>query len=184
MWAYDLAPLSTVLLSDIANTRTPYWLRSGDKTQMGIPIEARAPFLDYRVVDLAFRLPPSYLVRDGWHKWILRRAFADLLPPAVLWRRVKVGFPFPLERFFAESAAEVAAIIERCTSPFVAPPPPGDPVVLWRLLSFLLWHQLFVRRDESVFDDIEALVVRRGVTEDGGFQPEFLRPREAAHGRP
>jgi len=35
-----------------------YWLRSGDKGYMGVPFEVRAPFLDYRIVEYALKLPP------------------------------------------------------------------------------------------------------------------------------
>jgi asparagine synthase (glutamine-hydrolysing) len=42
-----------------------------------VPIEIRAPFLDYRVVEFAFGLPISYFIRDGWLKWILREAMKE-----------------------------------------------------------------------------------------------------------
>lgn len=50
-------------------------------------IEPRDPFLDLRVIEFCLSLPPEQLLRAGWPKWILRRAMADFLPDAVLWRR-------------------------------------------------------------------------------------------------
>lgn len=46
-------------------------------------VEARVPFLDLSVVELAMRLPLDVKLRDGQEKWIVRRAFADVLPSYV-----------------------------------------------------------------------------------------------------
>ena len=54
-----------------------------DRASMGHGVEARVPFLDLDVVELAMRLPIELKVRDGQEKWIVRRAFADMLPDYV-----------------------------------------------------------------------------------------------------
>lgn len=76
--------LSRALSDDVTRTKVPYWTRVYDKTQMGVPIEGRSPYLDYRVVEIAYSLPVSFLVRHGWHKWILRKAIDGRLPQAVV----------------------------------------------------------------------------------------------------
>jgi asparagine synthase (glutamine-hydrolysing) len=55
-------------------------LQRVDRTSMASGVETRVPFLDPALVDLAMRLPMSLKVRDGVEKWILRQAFAGLLP--------------------------------------------------------------------------------------------------------
>lgn len=55
-------------------------LQRVDRAAMSQCVEARVPFLDLKLVDLAMRLPMDLKVRDGVEKWILREAFADLLP--------------------------------------------------------------------------------------------------------
>jgi asparagine synthase (glutamine-hydrolysing) len=55
-------------------------LQRVDRTSMGHGVEARVPFLDLALVELAMRLPMELKVRDGQEKWILREAFADSLP--------------------------------------------------------------------------------------------------------
>jgi len=55
-------------------------LQRVDRTSMGQSVEARVPFLDLAVVRLAMRLPIELKLRDGQDKWILRHAFADILP--------------------------------------------------------------------------------------------------------
>ncbi|MEU4569234.1 asparagine synthase-related protein [Micromonospora sp. NPDC023956] len=54
-----------------------------DRASTGHRVEARVPFLDLAVVELAMRLPLHLKLRDGREKWILREAFADLLPAYV-----------------------------------------------------------------------------------------------------
>ena len=62
---------------------------------MAHSIETRLPFLDFRVVEAGISMPPDYKLRHGWTKYVLRRAMDDLLPPAVTWRRDKIGFEAP-----------------------------------------------------------------------------------------
>lgn len=130
-----------------------YWLRSANKANFGIPIEPRAPFLDFRVVDFVFSLPPEYLIRNGWHKWLLRQALARHLPEEVLWRRNKVGFPFPIVDWLIASRGYVEANLGDRTCPYIA----FDglmrryeafartaPYTLWRLVSLGLWWRRVV----------------------------------------
>ena len=70
-------------------------LRYADRNSMAHSREVRLPFLDHRVVEFVFSLPDSFLLRDGWTKWILRQAISDLLPKEVVWRVEKVGFEPP-----------------------------------------------------------------------------------------
>ena len=62
---------------------------------MAHSLEARVPFLDHRLVELCFSLPPNELIRGGETKSLLRRALGDLLPPQVRERRDKLGFVTP-----------------------------------------------------------------------------------------
>lgn len=63
-----------------------------DKASMSVSLEARAPYLDRRVAELAFRTPMEWLVRDGTNKWLLRKAasLVPSLPAEVAWRE-KMG---------------------------------------------------------------------------------------------
>lgn len=55
-------------------------LQRVDRTSMGRQVEARVPYLDIEMIELALRIPIDLKVRDGYEKWILRESFADLLP--------------------------------------------------------------------------------------------------------
>jgi asparagine synthase (glutamine-hydrolysing) len=58
-------------------------LQRVDRTSMGQGVETRVPFLDLALVRLAMQLPIELKLRDGHDKWILRHAFADVLPSYV-----------------------------------------------------------------------------------------------------
>jgi len=62
-------------------------LQRVDRTSMRQGVEARVPFLDLGLVRLAMRLPIGLKLRDGQEKWILRHAFADILPGYVRQRQ-------------------------------------------------------------------------------------------------
>lgn len=62
-------------------------LQRVDRTSMGHGVEVRVPFLDLSVVRIALRLPIELKVREGQEKWILRHAFADVLPDYIRLRK-------------------------------------------------------------------------------------------------
>jgi asparagine synthase (glutamine-hydrolysing) len=78
-------------------------LRLADRNSMAHSVEVRLPFLQHELVELLFRLPPSYKIRQGWSKWILRKAMEHRLPEAITWRRDKVGFEPPQEEWMKHS---------------------------------------------------------------------------------
>jgi asparagine synthase (glutamine-hydrolysing) len=62
---------------------------------MGVSLEVRAPFLDHRVVEFAWRVPSEAKVRQGKGKWVLRQLLYRYVP-AELVERPKRGFSVPL----------------------------------------------------------------------------------------
>lgn len=79
----------------IFDSSLPYLLRYEDRNSMAFSIETRVPFLDYRLVDYTFGSAAPWRIHAGWTKWVLRKAMADVLPPAIAWRKDKVGFEMP-----------------------------------------------------------------------------------------
>lgn len=80
---------------EIESTNLPVLLRYEDRNSMAHGIEARLPFLDYRLVELSLNLPLELKIRDGWTKWILRKAFEPYMPREITWRRNKFSFNAP-----------------------------------------------------------------------------------------
>jgi asparagine synthase (glutamine-hydrolysing) len=79
----------------VLTRRLPELLRYEDRNTMAHSIEARLPFLDYRLVELMFALEPHHLIHEGRAKVVLRHALADLLPRRVQSRTDKIGFATP-----------------------------------------------------------------------------------------
>jgi asparagine synthase (glutamine-hydrolysing) len=71
-----------------------------DIASMTHGLEARAPFCDHDVVQIGAALPGRLKLRRGKGKFILKQAFADLVPPAIVNRRKK-GFALPTGRWLA-----------------------------------------------------------------------------------
>lgn len=91
--------LDRTLYTDVHNYLPGALLPKVDRTTMAHSLEARSPFLDHKVMELAARLPARWKVRGQRTKRILREVFADLLPAAVE-KRGKVGFSVPLGMWF------------------------------------------------------------------------------------
>ena len=72
-----------------------------DRASMMCSLEARSPFLDIEVVDLARRIPWQLKLRGGQTKWILKKALAPILPREIIDRKKK-GFGMPIGRWLRE----------------------------------------------------------------------------------
>lgn len=70
----------------------PLLLDRKDRMSMATGFEARVPFCDHRLVQYVWNIPWEIKMVDGMEKGILRRAFADVLPHDVLYRR-KSAYP-------------------------------------------------------------------------------------------
>ena len=69
-----------------------------DRASMGVSLETRCPFLDYRVFEYAWRMPYHTKVRDGLGKLPLRMLLERYLPD-VNFDRPKMGFAVPIDRW-------------------------------------------------------------------------------------
>src|SRR5690606_19378057 len=66
-----------------------------DRATMALGLEARAPLLDHRVVELAFRIPLELKYRSNEQKWILKQLLRKYLPDPLVFRPKK-GFGAPV----------------------------------------------------------------------------------------
>ena len=78
-----------------------------DIASMGNSLEARQPFLDYRLIEFAASLPSHLKYRWQRGKRLLRDAFYDLIPPEI-WDRPKMGFGIPIDSWFRGPLREKA----------------------------------------------------------------------------
>jgi asparagine synthase (glutamine-hydrolysing) len=133
-------------------------LSYADRAAMAHSIEARVPYFDRRLVELAFALPDSFKVGKGVRKRILRDFARRLLPPSITDRRDRIGFGVPETRFLREAAPEIADRVRSSgvlSSPFVRREAAGrmlesfagggsvDHRGVWRLFTLGSWARSF-----------------------------------------
>ena len=133
----------------------PALLQVEDRMSMAHGLESRVPLLDHPLVEFAATIPADVKFKDGTMKHLLKTVFARDLPPEILHRRDKMGFPVPLKEWFSNElrdfAMDVFSDMAAHSRPFI-----NGPAVLrnfgkearfsrkvWGLLSLELWHQRF-----------------------------------------
>jgi asparagine synthase (glutamine-hydrolysing) len=81
------------LYNDLTKISLPSLLRFADRNSMAFSVEDRLPFLDYKFVDYAASLPLSYKLKNGYSKYIMRKAL--IMPAVIRNRKDKIGFATP-----------------------------------------------------------------------------------------
>jgi len=168
--AYDLGKVSKeeltlqdALVKDITQ-HAPEYLRVDDRGSSFHHMECRHPFLDHRVIDFVFSLPPTQKIRNGWTKYVLRNALKGSIPELVRKNRKKSGTPIPQQRWMTELKEEIRGMLE--SDKFRRRGYFNQPVVLnifdrycsgklsrlereyyanllWRILNIELWLEIF-----------------------------------------
>lgn len=67
-----------------------------DRATMSVSLESRIPFLDHRLIEWAWQLPTSMMIRNGKGKWLMRRILSEFVPEN-LFDRPKMGFGIPID---------------------------------------------------------------------------------------
>ena len=84
--------LRSGLMDSIARAPLPLYLRVEDRNSMAHSVESRLPFLDHRLVELAFSLGSEWKVRGHLNKYVQREAMRGRIPESVRSRVDKMGF--------------------------------------------------------------------------------------------
>ena len=135
-------------------------LERGDRMSMAASVELRPPFLDHRLVELAFALPSSVKVRRGRTKWVVKEIARRHLPTELVDRR-KVGFRVPLDAWFRGRLEDLAWDLLLSPQSFVGEVMDrrsvrrlleghrqgrrNEEIRIWTLLSLEVWHKVFFR---------------------------------------
>ena len=98
--------LKEMLKKDLTSTGLRSLLRYADRNAMAHSIETRLPFLNHELIEFVFTLPDSFLLNNGWTKFILRKSMEDCLPKKIVWRKDKVGFETPQEKWLRSKWVE------------------------------------------------------------------------------
>lgn len=95
----DIDPVSQMMLADVNTYLVDDILAKVDRMSMHHSLEVRSPFLDYRIVEFACRLPVEFKIRGAVQKYLVRECYRDQLPEKII-HRGKHGFAVPLAGWF------------------------------------------------------------------------------------
>jgi len=112
-WSYDIKPeieaiynsapgkhpLERSQFTDIKLVLEGDMFVKTDRICMKNSLESRAPFIDTRIIETVFRIPPEFKIKGKNKKYILKEAFKDVLPRRTL-RYRKKGFGVPIDYWF------------------------------------------------------------------------------------
>ncbi|HEX3051166.1 MAG TPA: asparagine synthase (glutamine-hydrolyzing), partial [Aggregatilineaceae bacterium] len=154
--AWEQTPLQWMTYLDL-NLRLPeLLLMRVDKMSMGVGLEARVPFLDHKLVELAMSIPQSVKTQNGTLKHILKQSVRGLIPDAII-DRPKQGFGVPVFEWFHERLGDSIRrelsdfcdqtdFLDRDTVIQMADGTPGrrQSESLWVLFNFALWWKHYV----------------------------------------
>jgi len=146
-------------------TLLPALLQVEDRMSMAHGIESRVPLLDHALVELVATIPANIKFQNGELKRLLRHAFADKLPKAVLERKDKMGFPVPLQVWMRQGGKTREFLLDTFRSSraqqrfYLMPGFDIEKMMakesmfsrnIWAFLSLELWQQQFHDRHSSL----------------------------------
>ncbi|MGA7160620.1 MAG: asparagine synthase (glutamine-hydrolyzing) [Bacteroidota bacterium] len=126
-----------------------------DRNSMAFSIEARVPFVDYRVVEYAMSIPASYKIHNGWSKYPLRGAAEGILPKEIQWRKDKMGFVTPQEKWMRLLQPMIRTFLldgplrskqflnEEYIQRFLSEQSKIASDTLWRIVNLEMWMRVF-----------------------------------------
>ncbi len=142
----------------------PGLLHVEDRMSAAFGLESRVPFLDHRLIEFLAKVPAIVKFKDGVPKCFLKESFRKSLPPSVVNRRDKMGFPVPLSDWFdgplSDWLNDTMLSQKSLERSYIDAPALKRQLTsqgkfsrnIWGLLSLELWQQKFI--DNSFkFDD-------------------------------
>ena len=122
-------------------------LKWEDRSSMANSIEARVPFLDYRIFEYSQELTDSQKISSGTTKKILRESQKNIVPDEILNRKDKIGFATDEKKWFSQNKKEILSLIKKymhkelINYDYVEKNYKylNDNHTLWRILNLLVW---------------------------------------------
>lgn len=151
--------LNKALYRMLVKDSLPRILHYEDRNSMAFSIEERVPFLDYRIVELLFKLPNFFKTRGGISKVLLRHALKGVLPEKIRLRTTKTPFATPQDSWIRDQLGGYAMDLFRSRDfgtrwflngqktlhmleDFIVRGHPTS-IPVWRILNLEVWHKTF-----------------------------------------
>jgi asparagine synthase (glutamine-hydrolysing) len=155
-------PIDRMLYADYMTRLPEHSLMLSDRMTMAHGLEARAPFLDFTLVEFMATLPSHLKIRNRTTKYIMRKLAENYLPEKII-KRQKQGFIFPIAYWFRDQLFPFIknyllnshyvneGIFQREYVTRLLEEHKGNKadhhVRLWMLLNLEIWHQLYIEGD-------------------------------------
>jgi asparagine synthase (glutamine-hydrolysing) len=162
--SWEAKPVKWMTYLDL-NMRLPELLLMRlDKMGMGAGLEARVPFLDHKITELAMSIPEQVITRGSETKHILKKAVRGVIPSDVIDRH-KQGFGVPVYEWFTSELGEYARreLLEFCRQTDFLHWPAVSRLLLsgrgrggWFLLNFALWWKEFIAGESTAVESAVA----------------------------
>ncbi|MBT5021093.1 asparagine synthase (glutamine-hydrolyzing) [Planctomicrobium sp.] len=157
--------LTRTTSADVVSYLTCDIMAKVDVASMCYSLEARSPFLDHNVVELAAQIPMELKYKNGLGKQILIETFSDLLPTSIQ-KRSKMGFGVPIDHWFRKELkplVEETLLSDRFYDRGYFNRETIQTMVdahmsgrwdhsyrMWNLICLEKWHQIFIDQDVPV----------------------------------
>jgi asparagine synthase (glutamine-hydrolysing) len=150
--AWDKSDLNWMTYLDLRLRLPELLLMRVDKMSMGVGLEARVPFLDHKVVELAMSIPTQMKLGDGTLKYLLKKSVRGLIPDNIIDRK-KQGFGVPIHEWFMgklgqrikgelESFCRETDFFDRQAVKRLLDV--GNPQQVWYLFNLALWWRTYI----------------------------------------
>ena len=149
-------PYYANMLNNYKSWTVPPYLHYEDRNSMAFGVEIRVPFYDHVLVEYLLQYADDSIVK-GSTKSIMRESFTGIVPQTVLQQKGKYGFPSPIDSslqndengkslfydHYRDTPLLIPAAAKKTADDFYAGR--GDLNIYWRMLSFIIWHQVFFK---------------------------------------
>jgi len=126
-------------------------LRMEDRNSMAFSIEARVPYLDYRLIEYVLGIPGAMKIRDGETKYLQKRSLEKYTIPEILERTDKIGFGTPgddwmLKKDWKNLTSENYIELTRSFPEIFKPkiPLPVKGFDRWKVNQLCTWKNIFI----------------------------------------
>tara|TARA_Y100000034_G_scaffold104910_1_gene131802 strand:- start:79 stop:2004 length:1926 start_codon:yes stop_codon:yes gene_type:complete len=160
MNSYDY--LNQLLYLELKTLLPENYLMKTDKMTMAHGVEARVPFLDHRLIEFSYQVPPKLKLNNFTEKYVLKKAVRDIVPPKIATRK-KQRFYVPVDiwikkdlKYLVDSLlskknitkqnyfnySHIKKIIDNYDSSRLV-----YGRQLWTLINFQIWHKIYIDKE-------------------------------------